>query len=414
MKRLTVRSSFGFSREREFTMAGIYALTIIIFIYALGEVVSKLTKARIPAGLAWAVLLLGGLWTNILKPEIFSAAQVSGFGMLVVALMITMLGSTIDTPELKRQVKVIIICLATVVVSSAAILLIDPLIVNKQYAYVGAPVYAGGGAVALLLTSALKEREGMTAVVGFFTILGTAQGLFGLPVCSFFLRKFAKNFLADKENVKIWAAVSEEKDEAAGGLFKKKFMKLPKAMDTVPMNLLKVALISSLATFLAGLTGGVIHAFVISLIFGWFFTETGFLSKNMMAKIESAGLVTFLASTCLFGNYVGVTPQMFLSYLIPIVVVMVTGIVFTALTGFVLAKLLKMEVGLAIALGLTCTFGFPMTMILTNNVVDAMAVNEEEHKALYNILMPKMLVAGFVTVTIVSVFVGSFVLSVFF
>ena len=59
-------------------MAGIYALTIIIFIYALGEVVSKLTKARIPAGLAWAVLLLGGLWTNILKPEIFSAAQVSG------------------------------------------------------------------------------------------------------------------------------------------------------------------------------------------------------------------------------------------------------------------------------------------------------------------------------------------------
>ena len=43
-----------------------------------------------------------------------------------------------------------------------------------------------------------------------------------------------------------------------------------------------------------------------------------------------------------------------------------------------------------------------------------MAKTEEEHKALYNVLMPKMLVAGFVTVTIVSVFVGSFVLSVFF
>jgi len=105
---------------------------------------------------------------------------------------------------------------------------------------------------------------------------------------------------------------------------------------------------------------------------------------------------------------------MFLTYLIPIIVVMLTGIAATVLAGFVMSKVLKMPFGLAVALGLTCTFGFPMTMILTNNVIDAMAKTDEEHKALYNVLMPKMLVAGFVTVTIVSVFVGSFVLSVFF
>ncbi len=397
-------------------MTGIYALTIIFAIYAVGEIVSKVSKARIPGGLAWAVILLVGLWTGILKPEIFTLSQVTGFGMLVVALMITMLGTTIDLAELKRQVKVIIICLAGVVVSSAAIILIDSLIIQKEFAYVGAPVYAGGGAVALLLTAALKTEnmtEAATAVVGFFTILGTAQGLFGIPTCSFFLRRFAKEFLKDKEQVAAFAEMDSD-TSTAKGLFKKKFLTLPKSLDTTPINFLKVALVSSLATFLAGLTGGVIHAFVISLIFGWFFTETGFLSKGMMAKVESAGLITFLSATCLFGNYVGVTPQMFLSFLVPILVVMATGIAFTALTGFILSKVLKMEVGLAIALGLTCTFGFPMTMILTNNVVDAMAANEEEKKALTNVLMPKMLVAGFVTVTIVSVFVGSIVLSLFF
>lgn len=394
-------------------MTGIYALTIVLLIYATGDLVSRLTRSRIPAGIAWAGMLLGGLWTGILPAETFSSAQISGFGMLVVAMMITMLGTTIDTPELKRQGKVILVCLISVVLSAAAIILLDPILIDKNYAYVGAPVYTGGSAVLLLLTAQLRPQESMAAVVGFFTILATAQGLFGQPVCAFFLRRYSRTFLQDREGVRTWAALTDASDPNEG-LLKKKFLKLPAAVDSIPMDLLKVATVSSLATFLAGKTGGKIHAFVISLIFGWFFTETGFLKKGTMNHIQSAGLITFIAATVLYGNYVGVTPQMFLSYIGPIFAVMLTGITATALAGFLMAKLLKMDAGLAVALGLTCTFGFPMTMILTNNVIDAMASDEEEHKALYNVLMPKMLVAGFVTVTIVSVFVGSFVLNMFF
>ena len=393
-------------------MTGIYALTIVMLIYAFGDVVSNLTKAKVPAGVVWGCTVLIGLWTGILPSNVFEFSQVGGFGMLAVTLMITMLGTTIDTPELKRQIGTIIVCLAGVIFSSALIILVDRFIIRPEYAYVGAPVYAGGGAVALLLTAALKPRD-MVEVVGFFTILGTAQGFFGMPVCSYFLRRYATEFLKNREEVEKMALLSENQDEG-GGLFKKKFLKIPDRFDKVSVRFLQIALVSSLAAFLASLTGGSIHAFVISLILGWFFTETGFFKKGMMQHIESAGLITFLASTVLFGNYVGVTPQMFLSYIGPIFAVMLTGILGTAVAGIVISKLVKMPVGLAIGLGLTCTFGFPMTMILTNNVCDAMAKDETERKALYNVLMPKMLVAGFVTVTIVSVFVGSFVLNTFF
>ena len=393
-------------------MTGIYALTIVMLIYAFGDVVSNLTKAKVPAGVVWGCTVLIGLWTGILPSNVFEFSQVGGFGMLAVTLMITMLGTTIDTPELKRQIGTIIVCLAGVIFSSTLIILVDRFIIRPEYAYVGAPVYAGGGAVALLLTAALKPRD-MVEVVGFFTILGTAQGFFGMPVCSYFLRRYATEFFKNREEVEKMALLSENQDES-GGLFKKKFLKIPDRFDKVSVRFLQIALVSSLAAFLASLTGGSIHAFVISLILGWFFTETGFFKKGMMQHIESAGLITFLASTVLFGNYVGVTPQMFLSYIGPIFAVMLTGILGTAVAGIVISKLVKMPVGLAIGLGLTCTFGFPMTMILTNNVCDAMAKDETERKALYNVLMPKMLVAGFVTVTIVSVFVGSFVLNTFF
>jgi len=418
-------------------MSAIYALTIVLLIYAAGDVIAAVTKAKFPSSVARGAIVLIGLWIGLIPKNTFSQSTIGGFGMMAVTLMITMLGTTIDTPEMKRQIKTIIICLAGLAVSTAIILLVGPLLINPQYAYVGSAVYAGGSAVVLMFTSVLKPR-GLTAVVGFFTILSMAQSFFGQPVCSHYLRKYAKNFLKDPENVRKWAndGIEEKKDprllpgkaqRAAGPngdspvlaataapLPQRKLLQMPQMLDRVPVTLLKVGLISSLAAFLSNLVGGAIHPFVISIILGWAAVETGFLPKGTLDHTESAGIVTFLAACVLFGNYVGVTPHMFLGYIRPIIVVMVLGIFGTVVTGLLLSRVIKIPASLAIALGLTCTFGFPNTMILTNDVCDALAKNDMEHQALYNVLMPKMLVAGFVTVTITSVFIGSFVLKVFF
>ncbi len=392
-------------------MQAIYALTIVLAIYAAGDLISYFSKARVPAAVAWAIIILAGLWTGIIPTDTFENSTISGFGMMAVTLMIVMLGTTIDTPELRRQIKTIIVCVIGVLFSTVLILVIGPHLINPQYAYVGSAVYAGGNAVVLMMTSVLKP-EGLTDVVGFFTILCTAQGFFGQPLCSYFLRRYASKFLSDPDNIARYASNENGKDAARQS--RRRLLQLPKEIDRIPVVLLKVALVASLAAFLSGLTGGKVHAFVISIILGWICVETGFLKKGTMNTIESAGIITFLAACVLFGNYVGITPQMFLGYLLPIVVVMLLGIAGTIVTGIVIGKLIKMPVDLAIALGLTCTFGFPLTMIMTDNVCDAMAKTKEEHTALYNVLLPKMLVAGFVTVTIISVFVGSFVLARFF
>ncbi len=419
-------------------MNAIYALTIVLLIYAAGDVIAAITKAKFPSSVARGMIVLAGLWIGLIPKNTFSQSAIGGFGMMAVTLMITMLGTTIDTPEMKRQIKTIIICLAGLAVSTAIILIVGPLLINPQYAYVGSAVYAGGSAVVLMFTSVLKPR-GLVAVVGFFTILSMAQSFFGQPVCSYYLRKYAKNFLKDPENIRKWTdnGSEENRDRRLAGktirsagpngddlviaaaavpaVKSRKLLQLPAVIDNrVPVLLLKVGLISSLATFLSARVGGAVHPFVISIILGWAAVETGFLPKGTLEHTESAGIITFLAACVLFGNYVGVTPHMFISYIRPIIVVMVLGMFGTIITGLLLSRFINMPASLAIALGLTCTFGFPNTMILTNDVCDALAGNEQEHQALYNVLMPKMLVAGFVTVTITSVFIGSFVLKVFF
>ena len=59
------------------------------------------------------------------------------------------------------------------------------------------------------------------------------------------------------------------------------------------------------------------------------------------------------------------------------------------------------EMGFAIAL--TALYGFPPNYILTMEAVQAVAENEEEKQFLTDEMLPKMLVGGFTTVTIVSV-----------
>lgn len=76
------------------------------------------------------------------------------------------------------------------------------------------------------------------------------------------------------------------------------------------------------------------------------------------------------------------------------------------------SRLFRMPFPLAVSLGITCTFGFPTTMLISQEVAEAMGETEEQRKALLNFLLPKMLVAGFVTVTITSVVLAGFVVNI--
>ena len=80
----------------------------------------------------------------------------------------------------------------------------------------------------------------------------------------------------------------------------------------------------------------------------------------------------------------------------------VLGIVsFSALTG----KLLGYTVPMSVAIGLTSLYGFPGTMILSQEAAKGAGESPEEVAAIEGAILPKMIIAGFSTVTITSVVV---------
>lgn len=388
-------------------MGSIGALTVLFCIYAVSELIAVKTRAILSTVLGISVILLAGFWSGILPKTIIKDAQVSGIGMAVVGMLIVALGTTIDFAELKREWKVVVTSVLCVVFAVAAIILVGQFVMDPKIAIAGSPIFAGGNAATLIMLAAAKEK-GLAYVGTFCLVLLVTQKFFGIPIASFALRRLARQLRQDDTFVGMYCAEGEEAQELA----KKKPVRLPSLFDKPSVYLAKLGLVATVAFYAAKLTHGHIHYLVMCLIMGVIFYALGFLDKGILGKTQSSGLIIFFVTIVIFSNLGATTPQQVVSVLPPLIWSAVLGVAGLCLAAALCSKVFKMPFTLAVSLGITCTFGFPTTMLISQEVASAMGQTEDQRKALENYLLPKMLVAGFVTVTITSVVLAGAVVNI--
>jgi hypothetical protein len=93
----------------------------------------------------------------------------------------------------------------------------------------------------------------------------------------------------------------------------------------------------------------------------------------------------------------------------PLAIAFAFGLVGIAVFSLVVGKLLGYSIPMSIAIGLTALYGFPGTMILSQEAAKGAGETPEEVAAIEGEILPKMIVAGFSTVTITSVIVTSII-----
>ena len=385
-------------------MNAIQAAVVLLIVFSLGEIIANKTKAILSTTLVIAIVLLISFWLG-LTPKIFEIAQISGISGVLIGILLTSMGTLIDFPELARQWKTVIIGFACVVAAVAAIILIGIPVIGRQLAIAGAPIFAGANAATLIMTTALNEK-GLPQIASFCVLVLVTQNFIGIPIASFLLRKEARVFIGSAENIKRYAQSDES---AAAGRTKRRLLQLPKSFDTPIIFLTKLAIVAMIANYIAGLTQGKINYLLAAMLLGIVFTELGFLEKNILTKTQSSGFIIFATTMIIFTTLAQTSPEQVVSMIGPLLLCLVAGAVMVIVIGFIVGKLLKTSPYLAISLGLTCTFGFPTTMLMPQEVANAIGKTEEEKTALRNYLLPKMIIAGFVTVTIASVVVAGVV-----
>ena len=211
--------------------------------------------------------------------------------------------------------------------------------------------------------------------------------------------------LARPDQLRLYMHTQADAEEAK----RRKPLQLPEVFAKPSVYLCKLALVATVANVLASLTQGKIHYFVFALLLGILFYELGFLEEDSLTKSHASTFILFITTVVIFTNLANTTPQQVLSMLPALLLCLGIGVVFAVAAGFVLAKVLKVGTGLSISIILTCTFGFPTTLFMPQEVAQAIGRTNEEKAALRNYLEPKMITGGFVTVTIFSVILAGIV-----
>ena len=380
------------------------AAAIIFVVFAVGDMISAKTKAIVSMLLVASVVFLLGFWAGIFPTTMFADSTLLSMAGLLVTLLLVHLGTTIKLRDFGAQWRTVIISAVACIAISVAVFFIGQLIIDRGFALVGAPILSGG-VVATLQMQSMAQDAGREELAVFATLVMCAQGFVGYPVASLCLKSEAKRIKA-KLNSGELSASDLEASKAAEGSHKKLIPPLPAALNTPNAILAKVVLVALLSVTVSGLFHDAVNKLVWCLIFGVLCKEIGFLDENALGKANATGIVMPIITLSLFTNLASATPQMVGSMIVPLLVVIVIGSIAFSVVSILVGKIFGYSWQMSMAIGSSCLFGFPGTVIISNEVSESTGTTAEEKAFINEQIMPKMLVAGMVTVSITSVLVA--------
>lgn len=238
------------------------------------------------------------------------------------------------------------------------------------------------------------------------SLLVVVQGFVGYPLASFFLKKEAtiirKQFLSGQLTVEEQTSSNETIEK------KKLFPKLPKEYESSNYYLAKTALIALLALYLATWINGLVDfrlmdSNILCLLLGVVFSELGFLDNEILTKANSFGISMAALTSVILSTLAAATPEVVIGLLPSILIALSFGSIGILVFTFIGSKIFKMSMWMCFGIGISALFGFPGTFIVSQEVTQSIGKTLEEQKAISGQILPKMLVAGFITVSIGSV-----------
>ena len=203
---------------------------------------------------------------------------------------------------------------------------------------------------------------------------------------------------------------------AGKGKFSIRFLPpAPEKLNTPTFKLFKLALAGSIGLGISNLTGGVVNSAICYLIIGLIMAEIGFLEPYSLQSSQSMGFLMLCLLSMIPSGISSASLMDLVNAIVPTVVMLGLGILFMGIFSIIAGKITGYSPYIAVAIAMTSLFGYPASQVVTNDVVDRLTeVTDEEREILRNRLTPKMVVGGFVTVSISSVIIAGVVANILF
>lgn len=378
---------------------------IVLIVFALGDIVGKITKGKLSGMMVVMLLFLVGFLTKLFPADIIDQGGLTALSKLAIAMVLFNMGTTLNVKQLIEEWRTVLMAALCMLASCVVMLLVSP-IIGFDTVLVGMPVINGAAMATSLMASAAAEK-GLATAAALCAVIYSVQKFVGAPIASAMGIRYGKKLLkAYREN----PAQFKKQETGNGASAKVSFADKHKEWYSANVMMALVAAGSWVAHILGDLTP--INYSIWALLLGVACAASGLVPTKPLQKSNSYGLMM----VAVFGSIIPSLAKVSLSDLgtmaFQTIVLFVAALIGVALVRWVLPtwKLVG-DKDLAVGIGVEQFLGFPSNVVICREVGDAVGETPEEKAFIEDTLNVPYVVGGITVITVLSTMLAGFVIN---
>lgn len=375
----------------------LFWFSIVLVLFAVGDMVAKITKAKISAVFVTLLLFLILFVAGVLPADIIDKAGLTAAASWSVPMLLFAMGSMLNLRQFIDEWRTVITCWLGIIAVIIGVSCTIPFI-GKGMALSAIPVINGALPATQIMTQAATEA-GLPLAAALAAIVFAVQKFVGTPIASNASLKYARELAAKYREAKANGTLAQFTAEApkkAAGEDKPQRQTFAEKHDEFYSSnvcLLLAAAGGWLSVKLGAVTG--INYAILGLILGVIFTQFGIVPKSLLQKAMASGFFNMVVFAAIIPALANISIADLLSLIVPLVVVFVVSII----AIFIMMKILPAwkvlgDKSMAFGVGFCQMLGFPTTYLISVEVCNAVAEDEEEKAYLMSKIMPRLVVGG--------------------
>lgn len=378
---------------------------IVLIVFALGDIVGKITKGKLSGMMVVMLLFLVGFLTKLIPADIIDQGGLTALSKLAIAMVLFNMGTTLNVKQLIEEWRTVLMAALCMLASCLVMLLVSP-IIGFDTVLVGMPVINGAAMATSLMASAAAEK-GLATAAALCAVIYSVQKFVGAPIASAMGIRYGKKLLkAYREN----PAQFKKQETGNGASAKVSFADKHKEWYSANVMMALVAAGSWVVHILGDLTP--INYSIWALLLGVVCAASGLVPTKPLQKSNSYGLMM----VAVFGSIIPSLAKVSLSDLgtmaFQTIVLFAAALIGVALVGWVLPtwKLVG-DKDLAVGIGVEQFLGFPSNVVICREVGDAVGETPEEKAFIEDTLNVPYVVGGITVITVLSTMLAGFVIN---
>ena len=378
---------------------------IVLIVFALGDIVGKITKGKLSGMMVVMLLFLVGFLTKLIPADIIDQGGLTALSKLAIAMVLFNMGTTLNMKQLIEEWRTVLMAALCMLASCLVMLLASP-IIGFDTVLVGMPVINGAAMATSLMASAAAEK-GLATAAALCAVIYSVQKFVGAPIASAMGIRYGKKLLkAYRENPTQF----QKQETGKGASAKVFFADKHKEWYSANVMMALVAAGSWVAHILGDLTP--INYSIWALLLGVVCVASGLVPTKPLQKSNSYGLMMI----AVFGSIIPSLAKVSLSDLgtmaFQTIVLFAAALIGVALVGWVLPtwKLVG-DKDLAVGIGVEQFLGFPSNVVICREVGDAVGETPEEKAFIEDTLNVPYVVGGITVITVLSTMLAGFVIN---